>query len=171
MKQKLFFTILFSFTIYGSQAQSLERQVIGSAGTFQTASWGSLSSTTGEALTTTLSSSSNFLTQGFQQPLPSDINVKVNEVAPGNFNVRVFPNPAGDFINVVIINGDAGKHYSVTLFDLPGQKLSLQCQVVTTGCETTFKFDLNPLANGSYLINITDQNNLPVQSVKFTKIQ
>jgi len=167
MKQKLFI-LFFSLTASRLHAQSLEMRVIGSAGTFQTASWGFLSSTVGEAITYTLSASSKILTQGFQQPLPTV--EKVNNIVSA-INISVFPNPAAGFINVVIVNENANKHYAVGLFDLLGQKLDIKCEAVNNGKETNLKFDLTPLANGSYLISITDEDNLPVKSVKFTKIQ
>lgn len=159
--------LIFSATIITAHAQSIERQVIGTAGAFQTASWGSLSSTTGESATTTLTTASNVLTQGFQQPLISD--VKVYDVAPITISVQVYPNPASDIANVVINTDNADKHYSATLFDLLGQRLELPNQYLINGRNTHIIFDLHRLAAATYMILITDEHNVQVKAIKFTK--
>ena len=58
-----------------SRAQSLDRQVLGAAGNYASASWGALSSTAGEGVINTSVTSSLVITQGFQQPLQSDVAV------------------------------------------------------------------------------------------------
>ena len=159
--------LLISFSVIHAQAQSLERQVIGTAGTYQSASWGSLSSTAGECMTHIFSTSSFVLTQGFQQARQEDL--MVYDASPGTISVNVFPVPAADIINVVI-TGIAGKHYSVRMFDLPGQELKLSSQDLSSGTETRLIFDLSPLANGAYLMLISDEHNLRVKTIKFNKI-
>jgi len=168
MKNKIFFILLFSLIAARLQAQSLERQVIGSAGIYQTAAWGSLSATTGECITNTFSTSSVILTQGFQQPRPTDL--MVYNVPANNITIEVFPNPASGFINVIINANDPGRHYSVSLFDMPGQLLKLPCQDLSSGMTTKLTFDLRPIAIGTYLIQISDENNVLVQTIKFIKI-
>jgi hypothetical protein len=150
-----------------SQAQSIERQVIGAAGSFQTASWGSLSSTSGEAVVSTLTAGSNVLTQGFQQPLISD--VMVYDIVLNNFSVQVYPNPASDIINVVINTNNADKHYSVTVFDLPGQRLDIPSQDISNGKQTHILIDIHQLAAATYMIMVADENNKQVKAIKFTK--
>ena len=168
MKDKLFFAILFLFAAIRLHAQTLERQVIGSAGIYQTAAWGSLSSTTGESVTNTFTTSSLILTQGFQQPLQSD--VRVYDIVGDNISVTVFPNPAADIINVVVHSNVAGKHYYVTLFDLLGQHLDLPKRDMSAGLETKLQFDVSALANAPYLMQIKDEHSLVVKTVKFSKI-
>jgi hypothetical protein len=150
------------------RAQTLERQVIGSAGTYQSATWGSLSSTTGESVTNTFITSSLVFTQGFQQPLSVDVGI--HEVTADNIKVEVFPNPAIDEINVIISLDKPGKHYSATFFDMPGQQLKLPYHDLNTGMKTNLVFDLRSVANGSYLVFINDEHNLHVKTIKFTKI-
>lgn len=72
-------------------AQSIERQVISSSGTFAEVAWGSASSTIGEVVIETASSASVVLTQGFQQPLLSDTVSSVFDLSP--LDVKIFPNP------------------------------------------------------------------------------
>ncbi len=159
------FVLISTFAAMNLQAQTLERQVIGAAGTFQTASWGSLSSTTGESITTTAATSSVVLTQGFQQPLQTDL--VVYEIPTYNITVMVFPVPASGFINVAI---NSGKHYSVKLFDMLGRQLKLPVRDLSSGMETRYTFDLNSIANGTYLMLINDEHNSQVKAIKFTKI-
>ena len=171
MKNKLspfLLLLLCSFCSHTLQAQSLDRQVIGAAGAYQTASWGSLSSTSGEPVINTLTTSSFVLTQGFQQPSQSDLSVY--GVPSGNLTVKAFPVPAADLINVVINTGNGGKHYSVTLFDVPGRQLKLPCLELSSSMEMRFTFDLRSIANGTYLMLISDEHNIQVKAIKFTKI-
>lgn len=58
-------------------AQSLSPQVIASAGGYQSNATGSLSFTIGETNTTTLSTATAMLTQGFQQPFKATLNLKM----------------------------------------------------------------------------------------------
>jgi len=165
-----FFIVVFSIATSQLRAQSLERQVIGSAGAYQTASWGSLSATTSESVTNTFTSASIALTQGFQQPLPSDLFSVVHNVLANGMSVNVFPNPASDAINVIIEAGNQNIHYYVTLLDLTGQALKVPSQDFSSGTEAKFTFYLVSLANGAYLIQISDERNEQVKTIKFSKI-
>lgn len=64
----LFISILFAFTNQNIKAQSFAREVIGSAGTFATSSYGSMEWTMGEVMTETYVNSGYAFTQGFHQP-------------------------------------------------------------------------------------------------------
>jgi gliding motility-associated-like protein len=71
----LFFSL--SFSAFSQQIQ-LTPVLVGSAGGFQEASWGSISFSAGEAIVTTLDNGNFFLTQGFHQPnLVSELEVVV----------------------------------------------------------------------------------------------
>ncbi len=165
MKNSLILILLISVGM-GARGQSLERQVIGSGGAYMAASWGSLSATTGEVAVTTLSSSL-VLTQGFQQPLPSD--VAVYNVQPNNISVKVYPVPASAQINIAITNS-GGSNYKVTLFDMPGRQLQLPYQDLSSGTETMYVYDIHSLAAGAYLILVSDEHNQNVKTIKFTKL-
>jgi len=149
-------------------AQSLERQVIGTSGGFQTASWGTLSSTIGETMTITMLTSSLILTQGFQQSLQSDL--AVNEISSSTPAIQIYPNPAVNRINVAINSSNAVK-YTVALIDLLGQKLMVPFNVNNTSKGTeSFVFDLRPLAIASYFIVVSDETGSMTNTFKFTKI-
>ena len=168
MKTGIFLLLIcLSSTTY-LKAQSLELQVIGAAGTYQTASWGSLSSTTGESLTNTLAASKFVFTQGFQQPLISEL--AVTGVLENGTRTNVFPVPADEDSNIVIDQDNFAKHYSVTLYDVLGQVLKLSSQTLISGTETKFVFDLRPLANAAYFIVIRDEHNTVLRSIPFNKV-
>ena len=167
MRNKLCFALLVSLGCGSAHAQSLERQVIGSGGTFATATWGSLSSTAGESVINTSVTSSLVLTQGFQQPLQTDL--AVYSVPSNNISVKVYPVPASDLINVEI-DGSTMKHYTVTLFDLPGRVLHVPYQDAGSGTQIKFVFDIHSLAAGAYLLLINDERNQSVKTIKFTKL-
>ena len=124
-----------------------------------------MSSTTGECVGNTFKTASFVLTQGFQQPLQTDL--VVYEIPTENITVKVFPVPASGFINVEV---NSGKHYSVTLFDMLGRQLQLPAQDVRNSVENKFTFDLNSIANGTYLMLVNDEHNIQVKAIKFTKI-
>ncbi len=72
----LFIVKLSNYQIVKLNAQSLSPQVIASAGGYHSNANNSLSFTIGETNTQTLSSASNMLTQGFQQPYKMTLNLK-----------------------------------------------------------------------------------------------
>ena len=68
MKKLLLTTICLAFATF-SFSQQISRHVVASGGTYSSAGGYSISSTIGESMVATLTSTSNVLTQGFQQPL------------------------------------------------------------------------------------------------------
>lgn len=150
--------------VYG---QSIERHVTGSAGNYQSASWGSLSSTTGEAMTQTFTAG-NVLTQGFQQPTPPKTAV---QFVADDATVDVFPNPASDKINVVIGHGTVREKYTAELYDMAGQKIATETtQVAANAQKQSCIFDLRRLPAAPYVIYIYNAAGNCTRSVKFTKV-
>lgn len=87
---KLFFIIILASLSLKLQSQSLERSVIGTAGSSFTNTNLSLDWTVGEISTSTLSAGNSLLTQGFHQPPQSTLSVKNTKLLTG---VTCFPNP------------------------------------------------------------------------------
>lgn len=105
---------------------TIERQVIGSTGSYQVGTTMSLSSTVGEAVVQSLFSVSRILTQGFQQPESGNDSTVVyeviNESCPGAKNGSIF-------INTVA--GCPGP-YTVTI-NLVGDTVALGADTLGTG--------------------------------------
>ncbi len=170
MKTKILFLLLAMICLLSntSRAQSLDRQVLGAAGNYASASWGALSSTAGEGVINTSVTSSLVITQGFQQPLQSD--VAVYEVLASNTSVTVFPVPAADVVNVLIKTDNPVTHFTVNLYDMIGQQLILPSTLGMQGSAINNSYDLRYIANGQYLILVTDDQGRQVKTIKFTKI-
>ncbi len=147
MKRILFILIGGVITSYSS-AQSLDPQVISTAGTSFVSGGNVLDWTLGEPATFTLNNG-NLLTQGFHQP-------ELTAVAIGNIydndGITVFPNPTADFIQVKFEKGN--ENNTLELFSVEG-KLILSQQ---TNSNTTSQIDMSPYSNGTYMLRIKNKS-------------
>lgn len=156
----LFCCILFVCQL---SAQSLEQHVIGSAGNFSTtASSATLSWTLGEVITTTESSTSAILTQGFQQPII--INpLSVPDLGYNDLDIRVFPNPTVEQITIQKNQDEAMK---AQLINVLGQIIG---EYPLNDFQT--QLDLRDLPAANYLLQVKTDDNLTVQTFKIQKIK
>ncbi|MCP4437479.1 MAG: T9SS type A sorting domain-containing protein [Aureispira sp.] len=146
--------------LYG---QSIEPQVVATTGSFGTASTGTtLSWTVGEVITTTESSSTATLTQGFQQPIMVNI-VAVNELIPEKLHLQVYPNPTTE---QVTIKKEHTAPLQATLIDVLGRVLE---QRVLEDNQTVLNVDHLPAS--SYFLRVTDLNGQDIQTFKIQKIR
>ncbi|HTB30795.1 MAG TPA: T9SS type A sorting domain-containing protein, partial [Bacteroidia bacterium] len=114
-KQKIIAALL----VCGGQAcigQVIAPEVFASAGNNFSNSQGSLSWTLGEPIITTENSSTNYLTQGFQQPATIFVTAISNPTNQGNLNV--YPNPVS---SIVYIQRDGDKQLQIQLLDMNGK--------------------------------------------------
>lgn len=157
--------LLFCFLLWTSfsYGQSLEQYVIGSAGNFATTSGGTtLSWTVGEVITTTESSSSAILTQGFQQPVIVN-PLTINDRNADAFTISVFPNPT---LEQITIQKEQNGTLRAELIDVLGQVIGhYQLQ------DNQTQIDLNKLPAANYLLRICTIENEPLQTFKIQKIQ
>src|SRR5262245_34545305 len=96
--KRIFIIAITVFACKSSFAQiSIERQVIGSTGSYTDAGTVKASSTVGEAVIPTYSQSSLVFTQGFQQPVSSktsiDIFTGIHDIMPDGASITAYPNP------------------------------------------------------------------------------
>ncbi|MCD6013881.1 MAG: Secretion system C-terminal sorting domain [Flavipsychrobacter sp.] len=148
-------------------AQSLERQVIGSAGVFESTSAGSLSYTVGECVTNTMSASSVILTQGFQQPPFSTVSVK--KIIHENTDIKVYPNPVTDVVYVAISPPGNG-NFSVVVWDTHGRLLQVPAAVEYAKNQASITLDLSTYAPGIYLVSVLQNNGTYIKNIKLSKI-
>ena len=87
--------------------------------------------------------------------------VGILELAAGQ-EVRIFPNPATDVLNLVWTKQSNAE---VTILDLNGKVVS----TLTTAGDMKTVYDVHGLASGSYIVRITDKTNNQQQSVLFSK--
>ncbi|WP_158867906.1 T9SS type A sorting domain-containing protein [Maribellus comscasis] len=139
---------------------SFAQEVISTAGETQSNSGYELSWTVGETVINTLSAENTILTQGFHQS--KLIITAVEELIESNNQVNVFPNPTAQF---AIIKFDQLPEKNIyNLFNINGKLLSSK-EIEYT--ET--QIDLTPYANGSYLLKIIQEDNLPLKTFKIIK--
>lgn len=155
---KKFCTIILFLIASSAGAQTndqLRPNVVASSGGFFSNSAGMLSYTVGElAAVTTLQSTNNFLTQGFQQP--SDFGVFVPPVSEPNFSLNVFPNPSDGIFNISV---KSSKNYSLTVivYDMLGKKVFSPAQKIFSG-NYTLQVNLSEKVEGIYLLECVFTN-------------
>ena len=158
-----------SFVYCVSNAQSLEMEVIGSAGNYSMAAWGSLSNTTGEAITYTFSNPSLVITQGFQQP--SYFPTIISNTTPNYFEALVFPVPTDNKINISISNNGQSEIHLIEFYNAFGQRVNVeQIQYLNSGYNDILVFDVSNLPIGSYYIKLMANESVVSKTCKFIKI-
>lgn len=147
-------------------SQSLDRQVIGSAGDYSTATGISLSFTVGEAVIETTTSGSIILTQGFQQPDAEPVGIEIPEVG---LSINAFPNPTG---NMVVIEMESTENLKVLvqLLDVVGQQLMNPINHTAADGKTFLEIDLSRFAAGNYFLKLSGENNTWIKTIQVQKI-
>lgn len=140
--KKIIYTALLLTPLLG-QAQDLDQNVIGTAGTYSESGTASLSWTIGEAVVETVSDGTTTLTQGFQQGNLS-VSLLINETELNN-KIKVYPNPVTD--NLFI---------ETTEKDLTFRLININGQVVKTGQVLNQKeqIDFTVLPKGTYILKL-----------------
>lgn len=148
MKRILFFLILFCAVQY-SIAQSLSPQVVSSAGNSFTNGANQLDWTLGESVTSSLTNSSNQLTQGFHQGNLTITSVENFDTA---FELTIFPNPAVDLVQIQFEK--ANENNLIELYTSAGKLLLTQ----SSGANTLCQVDMSKYESGTYLVKIYNKN-------------
>lgn len=164
MKKLFIITALFfsGSVLFG---QSLERNVIGTAGLSTVTGSGSLSFTVGEVATASSITGSATLTQGFQQANEEDF-VGVIDVKGLNASAIVFPNPTVDILKVKSTLPSLG------IEKLTYKVMDLQGRIVLQGTVSSNdgSIDVMALAASSYTLILNSTDKQYSQRVKFNKI-
>jgi hypothetical protein len=156
---RLLLLILF-FATGSASGQTLYPEVFSCFGGYGETESVQLTWTAGEPLFTTVENSSNILTQGFNQTLIVAEIISGIEMVP-DFNLRVFPIPASDYVNLSF-QGDHPENLYLYLLDLNGKLLLIR--KITKDHE---EVDVSGFSPGMYLMRITDNK----KNVRLYKIQ
>lgn len=150
MKLILITTLCFA-TLF-SQAQSIERQVIGSTG--GTASGGTIivTSTVGETAIATLSGSLT-LTQGYQQESSQPVSVE-EIIVKANFSL--YPNPTTGNSKLEITTENVSTSARIELYSADGKLISSQAIKLVAGSKSTTELNLSKQTAGAYFVKIID---------------
>lgn len=146
-------------------AQTAERQVIGSAGAYTTATNGlQASSTVGETATATGTSSSLVLTQGFQQP--GNTSVGIEDVELG-FAMKAYPNPVSDAVTLDF-NVEKEQQLSIAVFDGQGRQVLPTQQLHVSG-NMLHAVKMAGVAPGNYFIRLQNADGKLNKSIQIHK--
>ena len=159
MCKNLYIILLSCIQISLSFCQSLTQEVISPLGGYHKQINGSLQFNLGEVITEDYHSTYCHVQQGFEQGAYGVLSVKtiVNHI-----DIEVYPNPTRDFISISI-DETKGKRYYADLRDLTGKEL------YHANLLESSKIDLRMFATGVYILNITNQDNLEIQTFKIIK--
>ena len=154
-------TLLAILIIVGiSYSQDLDHFVIGTDGGYARNNQFSLSYTIGEVVTELGRDTLNNvdLTQGFQQSYISIVSVEDHDL---DIDIMIYPNPAVDYLNVIVSNIDKANNYF--MYDMSG-KLIRQERIN----DKEFKIGFNTLSTGNYMLVFTD-NDRRLKTIKVQK--
>ena len=162
MMNKLFIFILLPLS---ALAQTKERQVIGSAGDYSSASNVQMSYTIGETMVETKTANTVTLTQGFQQA-PGWV-VGIDHIETG-LSIKAYPNPVE---GQMIIEFDVVRpmHVQIEIFDLVGRQYKLPLESLHLSAHTKQLFDLSKFPAGNYIMNFKTEGSV-LGTIKVQKL-
>jgi len=127
-------------------AQSIEPQVIASAGEHFDNGTTQLSWTLGEVMIDTYDNGTNILTQGFHQ---TELTVTSVEETLANIRLNMYPNPTSELLNIDLGNNESD--INLQLFDMSG-KLVHSDKI--EAYQTKYFLPMNKVATGNYLVRM-----------------
>ena len=149
MKTKL--TLLILIISLLGYSQSIRRSVLASVGYIEGSGNFNIHATVGQPIAGTLQSNSNYLRQGFQQPLVKTSGVNIIEEQNTSFSV--YPNPFSEQAFLEYLSDDS---YIVTIYDAKGKKVQ---EIKGNGAETTTIYR-NSLAPGVYFVYLEENGDI-----------
>jgi hypothetical protein len=134
-------------------SQQLHPDVLASAGTqqFSTNNQAYLSFTVGEVAIETLTQPGISYGQGFHQG--SKAIVSTNDPAFENWNLLVYPNPAGNFLYVHFESPESGRDLHAGVWNLLGQQLITDLVLPD---RVASSIELGTLPAGAYLLKLSE---------------
>ncbi len=164
MKLKKIFFFLLCSTAMVLNAQSLERKVVASGGTFATSANLQLDYTIGDLVVATGSAGTVIVTQGFQQGNTGSVGVTPPKVKT---DLAVFPNPTQ---NEVFLKGsiEGVNNATLEIWDILGKKLGT-VEVIIKDEQIDQKVDMSGFTAGQYQLSLQGPDGL-IGSFKVRKI-
>ena len=157
--------IQLAFLLYSNCAfsQTLQNDVIASAGDSDTTDQVLVCWTVGECIVATHNNMDCMVTQGFQQSFYKVLEIPEVEKLP--FEVKAYPNPAVDFIYVEVHAEELNDVYKIELTDMQGRIIQ---QYLTSHGNIT-RIDLRNISAGFLALNITHIKSKLCKSFKIVK--
>lgn len=148
-------------------AQTVERQVIGSAGGSSSSSGLKVTNTVGEVITVTGTSATLILTQGFQQPAAGSLGIEDIETG---LSVNAYPNPAKGIVTLELDAPNA-LEIDIRVLDFNGTLISQPVQKQKVFGSSSYEIDLSGLAAGNYYLVLKNSKGNLNQTIKIVKAE
>ena len=160
-----FLTLMVGFCLFFNilSAQSIERQVIGAAGTVFTNGNVSMSFTIGETMVSSYDNGSYWLTEGFQQGFVDPIAVDVKDEY-SELGARVYPNPFVSDFSIELDEGNV-ENYDVLVLNLLGESVHFD----RSNLGQRMDISLSHHTTGIYFVQIYDNGQLR-KTIKLNKV-
>lgn len=166
MKKTILSTLTcLSFTCCLFGQYQVEREVVGSAGSYGTTANHQVSSTVGEVATATFIGGSFQLSQGFQQT-----DAVVTD-APDKYKLvgyKFYPNPS-NIEATLELDMPFVANLDFRVLDLTGRTVLDWSQAVTKG-HFQQSFDLHEWSDGTYFLQIADKEGEHLTTIEFVKV-
>jgi hypothetical protein len=164
MKKQIILSFAFALPLAAS-AQSADRQVIGASGGSYSGTTLQADYTTGEVVTISGSSGTFSVHQGFQQNEANTSEIKEHKVM---VNYTLFPNPAQDLVTLSL-SVQNSIELKISLTNSIGQVIFADYKSEKINTSYKREISLNSLASGVYFVNLFDNKNALLHSIKFIK--
>lgn len=158
MKKILLGFVLLTSSI--SFTQSVTPDVTAAAGAHFAIPSIQISWTLGEPITQTFSNASAQLTQGFQQ---SNLTVVGISDYDFSYTVEAFPNPTIDVVRIKLSENIANGRLNI--ID-PTGKVIHEKEIT----ESDFMLDFAPYSQGTYFLNLTNENGVLLHTIRLQKL-
>ncbi|HAN18212.1 MAG: hypothetical protein A2X13_07490 [Bacteroidetes bacterium GWC2_33_15] len=162
MKKLLLLSVV-CFVVVSANGQSISSSVVASAGGYSEAGEISLSWTLGELAVETFTASELILTQGFQQGYYEITGI--DDPLNADFKVKVFPNPAVEFIYIQVENQDIQK-IKIELYNMEGKLVHNE---IYENPAISYELDISKHSSTQYILKITDLSGGLMQTYKIIK--
>ncbi|MCX6296601.1 MAG: T9SS type A sorting domain-containing protein [Bacteroidetes bacterium] len=159
--------VFFVFIRTNGHSQSVSTSVISCYGNYAVSSSGSLSANVGEPLVATFFNSTNFLTEGFEQPndlLP----LSIHDFSSNDAYFKAYPNP---FYNILIVESALfEKDVELRITDITGREIfSIQNSCAFYNKDEV-QIETGEFKRGVYLLTIIDkETKTPMKIIKLIK--
>lgn len=159
--------VMFFAGFYSASSQSISRSVISSGGRFASSPYAQLESNVGEVLVNTLTSSGNFVTQGFLQP-PDYLFTNTSSLEDKTNDFNLYPNPAEN--RITLLAASDIQPFLIKIFDTQGRDLHMDL-LFEKGTSEGAIINVTSLSKGVYFLKVLDKKtNELMEVIRFVKI-
>lgn len=166
--RRLFILFVYLLSCYSSHSQSVTPFVLATKGEYFSNTTYSLSWTLGQVASTTLYTTSNIVSQGFQQPWYSTIGI--SELTSGDADINIYPNPATNIITVTY-STENRTNLKFEIIDLLGKKIIPDLVKHSNSDYQFFELSLEDITAGMFFIRIISMDSKIIKSCKIIKLE